>query len=112
MKGQGGLRLCVLLCLSLLSSCCAFLLGLLLNSGLRLHTGELRVDEDTSTVFTDDDLLVHLDVQLALWWNLVKAATAGITLHIDNAETIAGTFADALEAGQQTRLAPVLWLSP
>ena len=47
---------------------------------------------------------MHLDVQLALWRNLVEAATAGITLHIDNAETIAGTFADALEAGQQTRL--------
>ena len=103
-KSLGRLCFRILFCLSLLSSCSALLLRLLLHSGFRLHTSKFRIDEDTSTVFADDDLLVHLDIQLTLWRNLVETTTAGITLHVDDTQSVAGTLADALEAGKQTRL--------
>ena len=45
---------------------------------------------------------MHLDIELALWRNLVKATTTSITLHVDDAQTVAGILADALEAGEQT----------
>ena len=46
---------------------------------------------------------MHLHVQLTLWRNLIEASSASITLHIYDAETIAGILADALEAREQTR---------
>ena len=47
---------------------------------------------------------MHLDVQLTLGRNLVEAAATGITLHIDDTQTVAGILADALERGEQARL--------
>ena len=41
---------------------------------------QLGVDEDTTAVFADDDLLVKLQVYLTLGWDLVEAATASITV--------------------------------
>ena len=45
---------------------------------------------------------MHLDVELALRWNLIEAATTSITLNVNNAQTVAGTIADTLEALEQT----------
>ena len=47
---------------------------------------------------------MHLDVELTLRRNLIKAATAGIALHIDDAQTITGILADTLKRSQQARL--------
>ena len=47
---------------------------------------------------------MHLDVQLALRWNLVEATATSIALYIYNTQTVAGTLADTLEAGKQTWL--------
>ena len=86
-----------------------FLFGLLATDGalarflllhswfVNLNTCQFRVNHDTSAVFAHDDFLVHLDVQLALWWNLVKATATGITLHIHNTKSVAGILANALE---------------
>ena len=62
-----------------------------------LHAGQLRVNHDTSAILAYDDFLVHLDVKLTLWRNLVETSTASITLHIDNPQTVACILADALE---------------
>ncbi len=47
---------------------------------------------------------MHLDVELALWRNLVEATAARIALHIDDAETVAGVLADTLETRKEARL--------
>ena len=87
-------------------------LGLLLGlSHHHLNAGELRIDHDTSTILAHDNLLVHLDVELTLWRNLVEATTASIALHINNSETIACVLTNALEACEQTRLC-LLYTSP
>ena len=62
-----------------------------------LNTCQLGVDQDTTTILTNDNLLVHLDIELTLGWNLVEATTTGITLYINNTQTIAGIATDALE---------------
>ena len=77
-------------------------LRLLLLRSFRLHTRQFGVNEDTAAIFADDDLLVHLDVELTLGRNLVEATATGITLHIDNAQSIARALPDALEAAEQT----------
>ena len=70
---------------------------LLLNRCLCLHSGQFGVDKDTPAVFADDDLLMHLDVELPLRWNLVEATTTSITLHINDTQTVASVLADTLE---------------
>jgi len=42
---------------------------------------QLRIDQDTSTVLADDDLLVELQVYLTLGRNLIEATSAGITVN-------------------------------
>ena len=56
---------------------------------LNLNSCKFGVDHDTAAVFAHDNLLAHADVELTLRWNLVEATTASVTLHVDNAETIA-----------------------
>ena len=55
-------------------------------------------------MLTNDDFLVHLHVELTLWWYLVEATATGITLYIHNTQTIACILTDALETLQQTAL--------
>ena len=45
---------------------------------------------------------MHFDVELTLRWNLIEATTAGITLHINNTETVASVFTDTLEWRKET----------
>jgi hypothetical protein len=40
-------------------------------------------------MFTYNYFLVHTDIELTLWWNLVEATSAGIALHRNNSEAIA-----------------------
>ena len=47
---------------------------------------------------------MHLDIELALRWNLVEATATCITLHVNDTQTVAGTITDALEALEQTWL--------
>ena len=69
----------------------ALTLGLILHlNGISLYASQFRINHDTSAIFAHDNLLVHLDVELTLWRNLVKAATASIVIHIHNAQTVAG----------------------
>ena len=70
---------------------------LLGNRHIDLHTGKLGVDHDAAAVLTHNDFLVHLDLHLALRRDAVEAAATSITLDIDDAKTIAGILADALE---------------
>ena len=58
---------------------------------------QLRIDEDTTAVFADDDLLVKLQVYLTLGWNLVEAATASISVDGHYGKTIASTLTDTVE---------------
>ena len=69
-----------------------------------LDACQIGVDDDASAVLAHDHLLAHADVQLALRRYLVVAATACITVHRHDAQTVAAVVTDALEGTQQTRL--------
>ena len=58
---------------------------------------EFGIDEDTTAVFADDDLLMELQINLTLGWNLVEATTASITIDGYDSKTIAGSFTDTSE---------------
>ena len=62
-----------------------------------LNAGDFRINEDAAAVFADDDFLVHLDFELLLRGDTVEAAAAGVALDVNNTQTVAGIFADALE---------------
>ena len=62
---------------------------------------QFGIDENTTAIFTHDNLLVHLYLHLALCRDTVEAATTCITLHIHHAESVAGILADALERGEK-----------
>ena len=47
---------------------------------------------------------MHLDIQLTLGWNLIEATTTGITLYIDDTQTITRILTDTFERSQQTWL--------
>ena len=58
---------------------------------------QLGVDEDTTAVFADDDLLVKLQVYLTLGGNLIEAATTSITVDRHYGQPIASTLTDTIE---------------
>ena len=88
--------------LILLTTDGALALGLLVNGLVEFHTSQFRIDHDSSAVLANDDLLVHLDVELTLRRNLVEATTASITLHVNDTQTVAGILTDTLVTGKQT----------
>ena len=97
----------LLFCRSLVSllclAGCAFTLWFLLSNGsLCLNAGKLGIDHDTTTILAYDNLLVHLNIELSLWWNLIEATTASIALHIDHSQSVAHTLANTLKALQQS----------
>jgi len=65
---------------------------------------EFGIDEDTTAVFADDDLLMKLQIYLALGWDLVEATTASITINGYDSKTIAGSFTDTSEGVEKTLL--------
>ena len=73
---------------------------LLFSCIVKLNACQFRVDHDTATIFANDDFLVHLDVEMALWRNLVEATAASVALYIDDAKTVTCALADALERGE------------
>lgn len=97
-------KFCLVLALCITLADGALALGLLLYRCLYFDAGQFRVNHDAATIFAHDNLLVHLDIELTLGRNLVEATAASITLHIDNAQAVAGILADALETGKKTRL--------
>ena len=68
------------------------------------HAGELGINHDSTAILTHNHLLVHLDFHLALWRDTVEAASAGVSLNIDNAQSVARILAYALECGEQAWL--------
>ena len=76
---------------------------LLLSGGFgfgSFNAGEFGVDHDSAAVFANDDFFAHLDFHLFLRRDAVEATTTGVALDVDDAETVAGVFADALEGGE------------
>ena len=65
---------------------------------------EFGIDEDTTAVFADDDLLAQLQIYLALGWNLVEATTTSVTVDGYDSKTIAGSFADTSEGVEKALL--------
>ena len=80
----------------------------LYRSGFAFYSGKFRIDHDTSAVFTHDHFLVKLDLHLFLRWNTVEATAAGIALDIDEAQTVTGILADALECRKYTLVIDML----
>ena len=75
-----GVRLFRSLCCGLAHRALALWLLFGFCRNFLLHSGEFGVDHDASAVFADNDFLVHLDVELSLWRNLVEASAASICL--------------------------------
>ena len=76
-------------------------LGFLLNGGFfEFYASELRIYNNATAIFADDDFFVHLDIKLTLRRNLVKASAAGITLNIDDTQSVASVFANTFKAAQ------------
>ena len=71
---------------------------------LSLYTCKLRVDHDATAILANDNFLVHLDVELTLRRYTVETTTTCIALDINDSQTIACIFANALECLQETRL--------
>jgi hypothetical protein len=69
-----------------------------------LYTSQFWVDEDAAAVLANDDLLVHQHIQLALGRYLGKAASTGVTLYRDDAQSIVGILTYTLEGHEQTGL--------
>ena len=55
---------------------------------------QLRIDQDTSTVLADNDLLVELQVYLTLGGNFIEATSASITVNRNNSQSITSSLAD------------------
>ena len=55
---------------------------------------QLRIDQDTSTVLADDDLLVELQVYLTLGGNFIEATSASIAVNRNNSQSITSSLAD------------------
>ena len=79
-------------------------LGLFAGGFCDLYTSQFGVDHDTAAVFAYDDFFAHTNVELTLGRDFVEATTTGITLYINDAQTIARIFANALEGCEQTGL--------
>ena len=62
-----------------------------------LDAGKSGVDHDSAAVLTHDHFLVELYFHLLLRGDAVEATAASVTLHIHNAEAVAGILAYALE---------------
>ena len=45
---------------------------------------------------------MHLDIELALWWDFIEASSTSIALYIDDSQSVARISTDALETGKQT----------
>ena len=65
-----------------------------------VYAGKFRVNQEASAVFADDDFFVHLDFHFALGRDAVEAAAAGVTLHVDNSESVVSVAADTFECFQ------------
>lgn len=88
----------------LCSSAARTALGFFVGGFYDLYTSQFGVDHDTAAVFAYDDFFAHTNVELALGRDFVEATTTGITLYINDAQTIARIFANALEGCEQTGL--------
>ena len=66
------------------------------------YVREFGVDHDAAAVFADDDFFVHLDFHLFLGRDSIEATTAGITLYVNDTETVSRIFANAFEGFEST----------
>ena len=83
----------------------AFALRFLVSDGcIDLDSGQFRIYQNATAIFTDDNLLVHLDVELPLRRYFVETTAASVTLNINDSQTVARVLTNAFEAAQQTSL--------
>ena len=61
------------------------------------NTCDFGVDDDAAAIFANDYFFAHLDFELFLRWDAVKAAAACVTLDVDNAQAVACVLADTFE---------------
>ena len=71
------------------------------------RTDDRRIHQDPSAIFANDDLLVHADIELVLWRDLIEASAAGIPFDLHDGKAVAGIFPDPLVCDQQPVLDPV-----
>ena len=71
---------------------------------------QLGIDEDTPAVFADDDLLMELEVYLALGGDLVEATTTSIAVYGHDGQAVACPLTDTSEGMQQALLDVLLEL--
>ena len=69
---------------------------------------QLRIDQDTSAVLADNDLLVELQVYLTLGGNFIEATSASIAVNRNNSQSITSSFTDTTKGMKQTLLNPFL----
>ena len=73
----------------------------LISKILFLYTSKFGIDHDTTTILADDNFLMHLDIELSLWRNLIEASTACITLDIHYCQTVTRIFPYSFKCSQQ-----------
>ena len=105
-KNGATVKFAPFLCLFFLFSqgaACATL-GFLFSGLFDFNACQFGVDHDTAAVFAYDDFLTCANVELTLRRNLVEATTAGTTLNVNDAQSIARVLTNALEGSQEARL--------
>ena len=65
-------------------------------------TCKLGINEDATAVLAHDDLLVHLDLHLALCRYAIEATATCVSLYIHKTKAVAGVAADTLKCLKQT----------
>ena len=73
----------------LCSSAARTALGLFVGGLFDFYTSQFGVDHDAAAVFAHDDFFSHTNVELTLGRGFVEATTTGITLYVNDAQTIA-----------------------
>ena len=62
----------------------------------------LRINEDTSAEFANDDFLTLADVELSLSRNFSVATSTAISFNFNDCESVVCVFADTLESSKET----------
>ena len=79
-------------------------LGLFISRFLNLDTSQIGINHNAAAIFANNDFLTHADIQLPLGRDFIETTATGITLYINNAQTVTRVIADTLKGRKQTRL--------
>lgn len=67
-----------------------------------IHIDDVLVNQDATAIFTDDDFLVHTNIELMLRRNLVVATAASITFNLNDSQTVTSIFSDTFVSCEKT----------